>query len=81
MDICRQRFPQRTDLGNGHWTHCFLYGDGDASDDKSGQQWKVLCLNVKTGAQIWEPQSNGALYNPQSGRCLDDPGATTRIKS
>jgi peptide/nickel transport system ATP-binding protein len=29
MEICRQRFPRRTELGGGHWTHCFLYGDGD----------------------------------------------------
>jgi peptide/nickel transport system ATP-binding protein len=29
MQICRQRFPRRTELGSGHWTHCFLYGDGD----------------------------------------------------
>lgn len=29
MEVCRQRFPLRTDLGNGHWTNCFLYGDGD----------------------------------------------------
>jgi peptide/nickel transport system ATP-binding protein len=28
MDICKERFPKRTDLGGGHWTHCFLYGDG-----------------------------------------------------
>jgi peptide/nickel transport system ATP-binding protein len=26
MPECRQRFPKRTDLGKGHWTHCFLYG-------------------------------------------------------
>ncbi|GCE26907.1 dipeptide/oligopeptide/nickel ABC transporter ATP-binding protein [Dictyobacter alpinus] len=25
MDICRQKFPPRTELGNGHWTNCFLY--------------------------------------------------------
>ncbi|MDQ2716334.1 MAG: ABC transporter ATP-binding protein [Chloroflexota bacterium] len=31
MDICRQRFPRRTEFGEGHWTHCFLYGDGEAS--------------------------------------------------
>ena len=30
MPVCRERFPARTDLGNGHWTHCFLYGDGTA---------------------------------------------------
>src|SRR5256884_268802 len=35
MEICRQRFPGRTDLGGGHWTHCFLYGGGDTvSSDK-----------------------------------------------
>ena len=21
----------RTEFGEGHWTHCFLYGDGEAS--------------------------------------------------
>src|SRR5579872_5044867 len=25
MPVCSQRRPARTDLGNGHWTHCFLY--------------------------------------------------------
>ncbi|HLX39143.1 MAG TPA: ABC transporter ATP-binding protein, partial [Ktedonobacteraceae bacterium] len=25
MPVCRQSRPARTDLGNGHWTHCFLY--------------------------------------------------------
>jgi peptide/nickel transport system ATP-binding protein len=30
MEICRQRFPGRTNLGGGHWTHCFLYGEGDS---------------------------------------------------
>lgn len=29
MDVCRQRFPKRTELGGGHWTHCFLYGDSE----------------------------------------------------
>jgi peptide/nickel transport system ATP-binding protein len=28
MEVCKQSFPPRTDLGNGHWTNCFLYGDG-----------------------------------------------------
>ncbi len=27
MPVCSERFPARTDLGAGHWTHCFLYGD------------------------------------------------------
>ena len=25
MPICREQFPARTELGDGHWTHCFLY--------------------------------------------------------
>jgi peptide/nickel transport system ATP-binding protein len=28
MPVCRERFPARTELGGGRWTHCFLYGDG-----------------------------------------------------
>ena len=30
-----------------------------------------------TGAQVWQPQSDGALLNPQSGKCLDDTGFST----
>jgi len=30
MPVCSQRRPARTDLGNGHWTHCFLYSDKEA---------------------------------------------------
>lgn len=25
MPVCKQRFPARTELGGGHWAHCFLY--------------------------------------------------------
>ncbi len=32
MPVCSQRFPKRTDLGAGRWTHCFLYGDGDTGE-------------------------------------------------
>lgn len=31
MPVCKERFPGRTDLGGGHWTHCFLYGEGEQS--------------------------------------------------
>jgi peptide/nickel transport system ATP-binding protein len=31
MPVCRERFPGRTDLGGGHWTHCFLYGEGGSA--------------------------------------------------
>jgi peptide/nickel transport system ATP-binding protein len=36
MPVCRQRFPKKTDLGGGHWTNCFLYGDG--GENKTGEQ-------------------------------------------
>ncbi len=32
MPVCRERFPGRTDLGGGHWTHCFLYGNGASGE-------------------------------------------------
>jgi hypothetical protein len=27
-----------------------------------------------TGSQAWTSRADGTLVNPQSGRCLDDPG-------
>ncbi len=38
MPVCRQHRPVRTDLGNGHWTHCFLYSK---REEASGED-KVL---------------------------------------
>ncbi|HLX57658.1 MAG TPA: ABC transporter ATP-binding protein [Ktedonobacteraceae bacterium] len=35
MPVCSQRFPPRTELGGGRWTHCFLYGDGDSETSPS----------------------------------------------
>jgi len=31
-----------------------LYGDGDASDDRSAQHWKLYSLDRKTGKILWE---------------------------
>jgi outer membrane protein assembly factor BamB len=31
-----------------------LYGDGDASEDRSPQQWKLIALDKRTGAIRWE---------------------------
>jgi outer membrane protein assembly factor BamB len=31
-----------------------LYGDGDASDDRSSHQWKVYAIDKKTGKTLWE---------------------------
>jgi len=35
MPICREQFPPRTDLGAGHWTHCYLYGEQDSVSNGS----------------------------------------------
>ncbi len=32
MPICSQQFPPRTELGGGHWVHCFLYGEENNKD-------------------------------------------------
>ncbi len=40
MPVCSQYRPARTDLGNGHWTHCFLYGNGEETSVKD----KVLLI-------------------------------------
>ena len=31
-----------------------LYGDGDASDDRSPQQWKLYALDRRSGRVVWE---------------------------
>lgn len=41
MEVCRQRVPRRTELGNGHWTHCFLYGDGSGDKQDIAQQTAI----------------------------------------
>ncbi len=33
MPVCKERFPKRTELGGGHWTNCFLYGDGNSGEE------------------------------------------------
>ena len=34
MPVCRQSRPARTDLGGGHWTHCFLFSNAEATPVK-----------------------------------------------
>ena len=47
-----------------------IVGSGSTADDTPVDLW-----DCNGGAnQVWQPQSNGELYNPQSGKCLDDPG-------
>jgi outer membrane protein assembly factor BamB len=40
-------------LGDGNFKHG-LYGDGNASEDRSVHKWKLYALNKKTGKIIWE---------------------------
>ena len=37
MPVCSQRFPKRTELGNGRWTHCFLYGGSETTPEEPAQ--------------------------------------------
>lgn len=39
--------------GNDSFRHG-LFGDGDASDDRSSQKWKVYALDRETGRVVWE---------------------------
>jgi peptide/nickel transport system ATP-binding protein len=32
MDECRKAFPERTDLGNGHWAHCWMHQKGRTAE-------------------------------------------------
>lgn len=36
-----------------------------------GTQVQLYTCN-NSGAQVWQPQSDGSLLNPNSGKCLDD---------
>jgi outer membrane protein assembly factor BamB len=39
--------------GNDSFRHG-LFGDGDASDDRSSQQWRVYALDRRTGKIVWQ---------------------------
>jgi len=47
--------------------------DIDAAGTANGTTVDLYDCNG-TAAQVWEPQSNGELLNPSSGKCLDDTG-------
>ena len=43
-----------------------------------GSGGKFVCAyNISTGAQEWQIESDGELVNPESGKCLADPGSAT----
>lgn len=45
----------------------------NVSGTANGAKAALLSCNG-SGSQQWRPKSGGQLVNPQSGRCLDDPG-------
>jgi Ricin-type beta-trefoil lectin domain len=47
--------------------------DVDAAGTANGTLVDLYTCNG-TGAQVWAPQPDGALVNPNSGKCLDDTG-------
>jgi hypothetical protein len=48
----------------------------DITGGSSADGAKIELWTCDGGAnQVWQPQSNGELVNPQSGKCLDDAGA------
>jgi hypothetical protein len=50
-----------------------VFGSGSTADGTLVDLW-----TCKGGAnQVWQPQANGELLNPQSGKCLDDPASST----
>ncbi len=46
MPICSQRFPDRTELGGGRWTHCFLFGDDESTSQKSDNSVKGVSMQT-----------------------------------
>ena len=61
MPVCRERFPGRTELGGGHWTHCFLYGEGNPRPRTPASPTRDQHDNqksVRTGAMLSWHASN-----------------------
>jgi hypothetical protein len=50
--------------------------DIDGNGTAAGTQVELWDCNG-VGGQVWQPRSDGSLYNPQSGRCLDSPSSNT----
>ena len=48
--------------------------DVNAAGTANGTLVQLYTCNG-TVAQVWQPQTNGTLVNPHSGRCLDDTGS------
>jgi peptide/nickel transport system ATP-binding protein len=52
MPVCRERFPGRTSFGNEHWTHCFLYGEGEQASAATTQASTLAPAGQSHQAQV-----------------------------
>ena len=67
---------QRAELDREQQRHADVLGkclDVAGGGTANGTKVDLYTCNG-TGAQVWQPQSNGELINPNSGKCLDDTG-------
>lgn len=68
-----QQWSRETDGTLRAYDKCLnVVGNGTANSSKVELR---DCLG--TGAEQWQARADGSIYNPQSGRCLDDPQAQT----
>ncbi|HEX3271258.1 MAG TPA: ABC transporter ATP-binding protein [Ktedonobacterales bacterium] len=56
MPVCRERFPGRTSFGNGHWAHCFLYGEGEQASAATTQTSTLAPAGQAPQAQVHQTQ-------------------------
>ncbi|MGO4533902.1 ricin-type beta-trefoil lectin domain protein [Leifsonia sp. 2MCAF36] len=69
-----QRWALETDGTIRAYDKCLdIVGNGTANFTKV----ELWGCNHAVGGQQWVARPDGSLYNPQSGRCLDDPAAVT----
>ncbi len=66
MPICRERFPGRTDLGNGHWTHCFLYGEDEGDSVTSPAASTATSTSTSTSASTSTSTSTSSVPSNHS---------------
>jgi len=71
---CNGTSAQFWTVGSGNTVKAY----GECLDVSGGGTWDGTGVDLYTcngtGAQQWIPQADGALLNPQSGKCLDDTG-------
>jgi len=70
---------------NQHWYHNWSTGTLgslgrclDVTGNSTAEGAKIQLYDCNgSGGEVWVPQSNGTVVNPQSGMCLDDPSGNT----